>query len=483
MFRESGQSLIFGRFKSRAQTLCAAFLVCAVAVCGTHAQQAPPSSRQAETAERRAQSGNLVGHGGPVKAVATDSLTQRVVTGGFDYALMAWPRDGDGKPIPPQRFADHDGAVNAVLPFGNSALAGSDDGRLALWDLRSGQLVHRFTGHTAKIVGLALSPDAKWAATASWDRTARLWNVVAKEVGPVLGDHRGPVNGVAFSADGQSVFTASGDGHVRKFRAGDGELERPIYKHGWGLNVIARVPGTDHLVVGGLNGSVLVIDGQSGDLIRELPAHDRPVLAVAVLEKPGLIASGGGDGVIRVMRASDGTVLETYKHPFGPIWALAFTPDGTGLYFGGLDDFVTLWKFAPRAPFEAVDTSQFPRRFQVSPKAAADATPEEKQLAEGERQFARKCSVCHTLTPDDGNRAGPTLHRIFGRKIATLEGYSFSAPLKTLDIVWTEDTVSKLFELGPDVFTPGSKMPLQQMTDKTERDALIAYLKATTSAK
>ncbi|MEL6226271.1 MAG: c-type cytochrome, partial [Pseudomonadota bacterium] len=95
-------------------------------------------------------------------------------------------------------------------------------------------------------------------------------------------------------------------------------------------------------------------------------------------------------------------------------------------------------------------------------------------------QFARKCSVCHTLTPDGANRAGPTLHKIFGRKIATHKGYRFSEPLKKLDIVWTPETVSKLFELGPDVFTPGSKMPLQKMTDPKQRDALIAFLKQAT---
>uniref|UniRef100_UPI00397C5CF1 c-type cytochrome n=1 Tax=Salmonella sp. SAL4443 TaxID=3159898 RepID=UPI00397C5CF1 len=61
----------------------------------------------------------------------------------------------------------------------------------------------------------------------------------------------------------------------------------------------------------------------------------------------------------------------------------------------------------------------------------------------------RACVACHTLTPDDGNRAGPTLAGIFGRRIATLPGYDFSEALKKLDIVWTPETVAKLFELGP----------------------------------
>ena len=144
------------------------------------------------------------------------------------------------------------------------------------------------------------------------------------------------------------------------------------------------------------------------------------------------------------------------------------------MYLGGLDDFATLWQVAPRAPFEQAD-SDFPRRFQVAGKPAS-------VVEEGELQFARKCSVCHTLTPDGANRAGPTLHNIFGRRIATLPGYTYSPPLKGLDLIWTEETVAKLFELGPDVVTPGSKMPLQKITDKGQRDALIAYLKVAAGA-
>ena len=304
-----------------------------------------------------------------------------------------------------------------------------------------------------------------------------MWDLTGANNHVVFRDHTAPVNGAVFSNDGKRVFTASADGHICVFDAISGQLDRAIYKHGWGINVLQRIPGTDHLVIGALNGAVAIVDGNSGDVVRELPAHDRPVLALAVIAKPGLVATGGGDGVVRVMRISDGAIVEEHKNPFGPVWALAFVPDGSALYYSGLDDFVTQWTFAPRAAFEDVDANQMPRRFQSTSNVAADATPEARQLAEGELQFARKCSVCHTLTPDGANRAGPTLHGIFGRRIATLQGYTYSPPLKALDIVWSAETVAKLFELGPDVLTPGSKMPLQKITDKSQRDALIAYLK------
>ncbi len=93
----------------------------------------------------------------------------------------------------------------------------------------------------------------------------------------------------------------------------------------------------------------------------------------------------------------------------------------------------------------------------------------------------RACVACHTLSPDEGNRAGPTLAGIFGRHIASLPGYNFSAALKKLDIVWTPETVAKLFEVGPAAYTPGTKMPEQTIGSPEERAALVKFLEKATS--
>src|SRR5262249_588404 len=65
---------------------------------------------------------------------------------------------------------------------------------------------------------------------------------------------------------------------------------------------------------------------------------------------------------------------------------------------------------------------------------------------------------------------------IFGRRIATLRGYNFSDALKKLDIVWTPETVSKLFEVGPMTYTPGTKMPEQRIGSAEDRAALVKFL-------
>ena len=413
--------------------------------------------------------GSLVGHGGPVRAIASNPKSGQLLTGSFDYAMMLWQVGQDRTPRQLKRFDDHDGAVSAVAfhPDGKHVLSGSDDGALHLWDIATAKRVRLFKGHEAKILGLALDKAGKRALTASWDRTVKLWDIATGKTIHTFKGHTAPVNAVAFTSTGNALSAAT-DGTIRLWRTETGELQRIAHRHGWGINVMRRIGDTDRYLFGALDGSAAIFDLTANKVVSKLKAHDKPVLSLAVLAKPGLIATGGGGGHIRVYRQDDWKLLESFHNPLGPVWAMAFADQGARVYYGSLDDFATSWQIKPRKPFEPV-AGEFPRRFQVS-----------KNLSLGERQFARKCSICHTLTPDDANRAGPTLHRIFGRKAGTLPNYPYSPALKSAKLTWNEETIGKLFSLGPHDYLPGSKMPLQQISDTAKRDALIEFLKRAT---
>ncbi len=90
------------------------------------------------------------------------------------------------------------------------------------------------------------------------------------------------------------------------------------------------------------------------------------------------------------------------------------------------------------------------------------------------------CVACHTLTPNEGTRAGPTLAGLFGRRIASVPDYRYSEPLKRMDIVWTPETVARLFEVGPARYTPGTKMPEQTIGSAADREALVRFLEKAT---
>ena len=153
--------------------------------------------------------------------------------------------------------------------------------------------------------------------------------------------------------------------------------------------------------------------------------------------------------------------------PGMPVWSVAFLPDNRTLLTGGADGVIRRWNCETGEPIDTAAIGDF-----GDPLAAYPENP-------GARVF-RACVACHTLQPNEGNRAGPTLHGIFGRRIAALPGYNFSAALKRLDLVWTPETLAKLFEIGPANYTPGTKMPEQRIGAPEDRDALVRFLETAT---
>src|ERR1700742_3478493 len=115
----------------------------------------------------------LRGHGGPVRALAIARDGKTAVSGSFDTSAIRWSLQNENAE---QVLRFHDGAVNAValLPNGRVVTAGADV-RIAVWQPDRAEPQAVLPGHTAPVVALAVSPDGKTLASASWDRTIRLW--------------------------------------------------------------------------------------------------------------------------------------------------------------------------------------------------------------------------------------------------------------------------------------------------------------------
>ena len=310
-------------------------------------------------------------------------------------------------------------------------------------------------------------------ASASWDGSIGIWPLgggpeKAESSVRFIKGHEGPVNAVQFSDDSQFLYSAGYDGQIRYWRLANDEYLRSVVKNGWSVSVFVVDEARDLVAFGSSDGVMSV--SRMSDQTELLRVGDErvPVLSIFYHADEGFLGFGNAKGRVLLADTKDWSVIRDFHAANGPIWSLLVMPDAQSLMVAGLDDFITRWPI-----FE------FPPEFLEKPGPARRFHPKQ-EVSNGERQFARKCSVCHTLKADGKRRAGPSLFGVFGRQAGGLEGYPYSKALQTSDIVWSAATINQLFEEGPDKVTPGTKMPIQRMKNAKDREDLVTFLQSAT---
>ena len=399
----------------------------------------------------------LRGHGGPIRAMAV-LPDGRVASAGFDGAIIIWDVNA-GRAERVLRF--HDTAVNALLARPDGCLvSGGDDGKIAVWCAAEAKPAQVMSGHEGPVSALARATDGK-LLSGGWDGSVRIW--LPDGAAHPSTNHQAPVTSIAIGNNG-AVLSASQDGSV--ILSSSGESGRILM-----LKLPASVNGAaalrnGHFLLACADGVLREVDGDLKP-VRKTELPDGALTTVAVSPDGRTVATAGMRTPVTLIDAASGEVKSGILGPGLPIWALAFSLDSRALYTGGADRSVRQFDVATGTAIGESITA-----------ASIAELPEPKDR--GALVF-RACVACHGLTAADTNLAGPSLYGIVGRRIASAPEYAFSAPLKQMDIVWTRETIAKLFEVGPTLYTPGTKMPEQRITDPDDRQALVDWLARVTA--
>jgi len=413
----------------------------------------------------------LKGHGGPIMDIAVAPSGQ-IATASFDNSVGLWD---DTTPL---WLEGHEAAVVAVTFWDDEHLvSGGDDFAIYLWSQDGAG--RKLGQHLGKVTDVATcqSPIKK-IASASWDGSIGLWDVDSSMAelmidgtsSVFLKGHNSGVNDVVFAKDCKTLYSASSDGTVRSWDTDTGTLRRQMVKHGFGVNTLVLDPLAGWLAYGAVDGGTRIINIEDGAEIADFTLERRPILSMDYDPDQSRLAVGDGEGYIMLIDTDAMQITRDFRATQkGPIWALAFSKNGQNLHAGGIEDTLYSWPIATMRKHGPMTGTT--RSFLEDPST----------LSNGERQFKRKCSICHTLTPSSARKAGPTLYQLFGRKAGTVSDYTYSDTLDKSGIVWSPDTINDLFDLGPDHYIPGTKMPMQRIVKRSDRDDLIDYLRSVTT--
>jgi len=95
-------------------------------------------------------------------------------------------------------------------------------------------------------------------------------------------------------------------------------------------------------------------------------------------------------------------------------------------------------------------------------------------IAHGEKVF-KKCSACHSIEAGGGNKIGPALYNVVGRKIAAVEDYKYSKALVEYKKNWSFEELNG-FLIKPQKWIKGTKMAYAGLRKEKDRASVILYL-------
>lgn len=222
----------------------------------------------------------LYGHSSTVRCLKVASDGKTAVTGSRDASVRIWDIEHG---IIRRVCIGHEGSVRCLDIHGRYVATGSYDGTARLWDMETGRCLHRYIGHSQNIYSIAF--DGVRIVTGSLDWTIKVWSPNHDQCVATLNGHTSLV------------------GHL--------QLLTPYES------------STPLLVSGGSDGCLRVWDLATYECRHRISAHDNSVSSLQADQQR--ILSGGSDGRVKLWDLETGTLIRSFSEPARTIWKVQFT--------------------------------------------------------------------------------------------------------------------------------------------------------------
>lgn len=218
----------------------------------------------------------------------------------------------------------HIGPVTAIAfsPDGARIATASQDGSAKLWDAATGRELHTLTGHASWVSAVAFAPDGRMLVTGGYDKTVRVWDVATGTPQATWPGHAGGVRAVAFAPDGCRIASGGADHEVRLWDVATGTTTHVLKRHQGPVRAIAFAPDGSRLATGSDDGTVRLWHPTTGrEIGSPLALPDFVTALTFTLQGHALFAGTFGGHLLNI----DPTTMQPRTFVGGPAHAEAVT--------------------------------------------------------------------------------------------------------------------------------------------------------------
>ncbi len=203
-----------------------------------------------------------------------------IITGSRDSTLRVWklPKPGDPQVYhagPPANDRDnpyflrtlsgHHNSVRAIAAHGDTLISGSYDCTVRVWQISTGDLIHRLQGHTQKVYSVVLDHERSRCISGSMDNLVKVWDLQSGACVFSLEGHTSLVGLLDLSHD--RLVSAAADSTLRIWDPDTGTCKSTLSAH---TGAITCFQHDGQKVISGSDRTLKMWNVRNGECVRDL---------------------------------------------------------------------------------------------------------------------------------------------------------------------------------------------------------------------